>query len=184
MDSIGLPRWSVPTVGYLYNLNFVSTNNWLKRNVVYVIQIKQIGHTNYWSHQLFAMCIIPVCGLDLSRCSIVLGLIFMHFRILAQIRIFIWGFGPGYPSNTPWSWFMWINGLYQGNVIISNLLKGPICPWLGNMSGALCPSVYGLSSGGNLAPSLGGRKFFSRTKMAFFSEKFPFRRQKFMMTFF
>ena len=42
----------------------------------------------------------------------------------------------------------------------------------------------GFSSGGDLAPSLGERRNFSRTKMRFFRKKFPFSRQKFLMTFF
>src|SRR6218665_4134899 len=43
------------------------------------------------------------------------------------------------------------------------------------------------SSGGDLAPSLGGRKKFSRTKiseMTIFPEKCPFSRPKFLRTFF
>ena len=46
----------------------------------------------------------------------------------------------------------------------------------------------GLSpSGGDLAPSLGGRNNFSRTKISewrFFLKKFPFSRPKFLITFF
>ena len=43
------------------------------------------------------------------------------------------------------------------------------------------------SSGGDLAPSFGGRKMFSRIKISelrFFREKIPFSRPKFLMTFF
>jgi len=38
--------------------------------------------------------------------------------------------------------------------------------------------------GGNLAPSLGGRKNLSPTKMTIFSEKNPIFAAKFLMTFF
>src|SRR6218665_1168195 len=44
-----------------------------------------------------------------------------------------------------------------------------------------------LLSGEDLAPSLGGRKNFSRTKISerrFFRKKFPFSGPKFLMTFF
>ena len=41
-----------------------------------------------------------------------------------------------------------------------------------------------LISGGDLVPSLGGRKKISRTKWRFFRKKFPFSRPKFLMTFF
>jgi len=46
---------------------------------------------------------------------------------------------------------------------------------------------YTRDIGGDLAPSLGGRKKFSRTKISewrYFLNKFPFSRQQFLMTFF
>src|SRR6218665_1892327 len=50
-----------------------------------------------------------------------------------------------------------------------------------------CSKLFTTLIGGDLAPSLGGRKIFSLTKnflMTFFRKNFPFLRPKFLMTFF
>ena len=49
-----------------------------------------------------------------------------------------------------------------------------------------CNGVILVVIGGDLAPSLGGRKNFRRPnfRITFFRKRFPFSRQKFLMTFF
>jgi len=69
--------------------------------------------------------------------------------------------------------------VYIYNLQVYNHMYVQVYVWVGG-----CLSVcmymylyYCASSGGDLAPSLGGRKFFSRTKISelrFFRKKFPF----------